>query len=45
MAEQEARAGRAVDLRDEDAMWSTLFHMLIDLDGSSVYEVISQRIW
>ena len=47
MAEQEAQAGPAVDLRDEDAMRSTLFYMLIDWDGSdlkNVYEPISQQI-
>ena len=46
MAEQ-AQAGPAVDLRDEDAMRSTLFYMLIDWDGSdlnNVYEPISQQI-
>ena len=49
MAEQggAAQAGPAVDLRDEDAMRSTLFYMLIDWDGSdlkNVYEPISQQI-
>ena len=42
-----AQAGPAVDLRDTEAMRSTLFYMLIDWNGSdlkNVYEPISQQI-
>ena len=47
MAQQQAQAGPAVDLRDDDAMRSALFHMLVDWDATdlkNVYEPITQQV-
>ena len=44
--QQQAQAGPAVDLRDDGAVRSALFHMLVDWDGTdlkNVYEPISQQ--